>query len=62
VVKRKAKHKNPVRRYPRKMKMRMKRQLRRSRKNKKMRVMMIFRAERRVAGESIEGQSPIRII
>jgi hypothetical protein len=55
VVKRKAKHKNPVRRYPRKMKMRMKRQLRRSRKNKKMRVMMIFRAERRVAGESIEG-------
>jgi hypothetical protein len=43
------------------MKMRMKRPLRRSRKNKKMRVMMISRAERRVAEESTEGQSPIRI-
>jgi hypothetical protein len=43
------------------MKMRMKRQLRRSRKNKKMRVMMISKAERRMVEESIEEQSPIRI-
>jgi hypothetical protein len=61
VGKRKAKHKNPQRRYHKKMKMRMKRLLRRSRKNKKMRVMMTSRAERRMVEESIEEQSLIRI-